>query len=259
MKEASMVCFCPKKSLPLLILLCILFTAASEAVGEQDHPRRERIARRSVGGREDVIRRSYDSRVMNSLLTNSLVRALYLSRAYPLPTPAHTPSRPLPLPENKRSAPARASGIDPEILNRIASFDLHIVRQSRDSRIDPNLTRAIIYVESAGDPEATSPKGARGLMQLMPGTADLLGVRNSFDPVQNIRGGTRYLRTLLDQFHNVELALWGYNAGPGAVERKSLPAETRRYIPEVLRVKAALDRIDGKPARIRAAHMVENR
>ncbi len=228
-------------------------------MGEQDRSRqtRHRIARRSVGGREDVIRRSYDSRTMASLLTNSLVRALYLSRAYPLPTPPPTPSRSPSLPNGKRSASARAYRIDPEILNRIAPFDLHIVRHSRDSRIDPNLTRAIIYVESAGDPGTVSPKGARGLMQLMPGTADDLGVRNSFDPSQNIRGGIRYLRTLMDQFHNVELALWGYNAGPGSVGRRSLPAETRRYIPEVLRVKAALDRIDGKPTRIRAARMIK--
>ncbi len=91
----------------------------------------------------------------------------------------------------------------------------------------------------------------------MPATAERFGVRNAFDASQNIRGGARYLRTLLDQFHNVELALWGYNAGPGAVERRSLPAETRRYIPEVLRVKAALDHLD--PAQAKAARMIEKK
>lgn len=250
--------FCPKKSLPLLALLFILFTAVPETASarERNHSR-QGIAKRSVGGREDVVRRSYDSRIVASLLANSLVRALYLSQAYPLPASPYAPSRPPIPPDSKRSASARASGIDPEILNRIAPFDHHIVQHSRVSGIDPNLTRAIIYVESAGDPGAVSHRGARGLMQLMPDTADRLGVRNSFDPAQNIRGGTRYLRTLMDQFHNVELALWGYNAGPGAVERRSLPAETRRYVPEVLRVKAALDRIDGKSARIRAARRIE--
>ena len=80
-------------------------------------------------------------------------------------------------------------------------------------------------------------------MQLMPETAVGLGVRNAFDPGQNIRAGTRYLRVLLNRFRRVELALWGYNAGPGAVERRSLPAETMRYIPDVMRVKHALDRV----------------
>lgn len=251
---------CPKKTLTLLLLLCILFTTVSEAVQAQERDRsrqaRHRIAERSVGGQADVVRRSYDSRIVASLLTNSLFRALYLPQMPPALPPS---SRPPPLPDRKRPAPAWAPKIEPEILSRIAPFDPHIVQHSRDSGVDPNLTRAIIYVESAGDPRAVSPKGARGLMQLMPDTADQLGVRNAFDPAQNIRGGARYLRSLLDQFHSVELALWGYNAGPGAVERRSLPAETRRYIPQVLRVKAALDRIDDKPARVKTAQMIEKK
>ena len=92
-------------------------------------------------------------------------------------------------------------------------------------------------------------------MQLMPDTAFRLGVRNVYDPSQNIRGGVQYLRTLLDQFHNVELALWGYNAGPGAVGR-SIPSETRRYVPEVLRVTAALARLDGKPVPVQTARRI---
>jgi soluble lytic murein transglycosylase-like protein len=248
---------CPKKSLTLLPLFFILFATVSDATQAQERDRsrqaRHRIAERSVGGWEDVVRRSYDARIAASLLTNSLFRAFYLPQTQPPPAPL--PSRPLSLPENRRPAPAPQ--IDPETLSRIAPFDPHILQHSRGFGIDPNLTRAIIYVESGGDPRAVSPKGARGLMQLMPDTADQLGVRNVFDPAQNIRGGARYLRTLLDQFHNVELALWGYNAGPGAVERRSLPAETRRYIPEVLRVKAALDRLD--PAPVKAARMTEKK
>jgi soluble lytic murein transglycosylase-like protein len=194
-----------------------------------------------------------------SLLGNSLLRALYLPQTGPFPTPAPAPAPPPSIADSRKAASARACGIDPEVLKRIDPFDPHILHHSRALGLDPNLTRAIIYVESAGDPRAVSPKGARGLMQLMPDTADHLGVRNAFDPAQNIRGGARYLRTLLDQFHNVELALWGYNAGPGAVERRSLPSETRRYVPEVLRVKAALDRIDGTPARVKKARMIEKK
>ena len=205
--------------------------------------------------RNDIARRSYDAGIVAALLGNSLFRALYLPPTPQTPPASSTPTAPLP--DVRQSERARAFGIDPEVLERLAPFDSHIARRSAELNIDPNLTRAVIYVESKGDARAVSPRGARGLMQLMPDTAVRLGVRNVYDPVQNIQGGTRYLRTLLDQFHNVELALWGYNAGPGAVERRSVPSETRRYIPEVLRVKAALDRLDGKSTRVRTARMIE--
>ena len=226
----------------------------SDVLGEQGH---RRIAERSVSEdrRGDIARRSYDASIVAALLGNSLFRALYLSHQ----TPPASSVPPSPLPDVRQLERARAFGVDPEVLDRIIAFDPHIVRQSAALSVDPNLTRAIIYVESKGDPRAVSQKGARGLMQLMPDTAFRLGVRNVYDPAQNIQGGVRYLRSLLDQFHNVSLALWGYNAGPGAVERRSVPSETRRYIPEVLRVKAALDRLDGKPTRVRTVRMVENK
>ncbi len=85
--------------------------------------------------------------------------------------------------------------------------------------IDPALVRSIVEAESGFNPRATSPAGARGLMQLMPETAQSLGVVDAYDPAENLRGGTRYLRGLLDRFGDVRLAVAAYNAGPAAVER----------------------------------------
>jgi soluble lytic murein transglycosylase-like protein len=110
----------------------------------------------------------------------------------------------------------------------------HAARQA----LRTDLVRAVIQVESGFNPRARSPKGAMGLMQLMPATASALGVTNAFDPEQNIRAGTRYLRQLLDRYAGDEqLALAAYNAGSGAVDRhgKHVPPyrETREYVKKV--------------------------
>jgi hypothetical protein len=99
------------------------------------------------------------------------------------------------------------------------------------------LVLRIIEAESGGDPRAVSPKGAQGLMQLMPETARALGVQDPFDPVQNIEGGVRYLSHLLQRFGDLRLALAAYNAGPGRVQQYGgVPPfpETQRYIERIL-------------------------
>jgi len=95
----------------------------------------------------------------------------------------------------------------------------------------------VINVESSGNPHAISPKGAKGLMQLADSTASDMGMRDVFDPKENISTGSRYLRSLIDRFGNVTLGLAAYNAGPANVEKYGgVPpfAETKQYIERVM-------------------------
>lgn len=102
--------------------------------------------------------------------------------------------------------------------------------------LDQNLFRALINAESSWNPNSVSPAGAKGLTQLMPETARGLGVADPFDPEQNLRGGAKYLKSMIERFGSVELALAAYNAGPGAVRRyNGIPpfAETQNYVKKI--------------------------
>ena len=119
------------------------------------------------------------------------------------------------------------------VLNR-AEIDKYVEELAAKHNVDPELIRAVIAAESGYNPEATSRKGAQGLMQLMPGTAQQLGVRDAYNAKQNLEAGVRYLRALLDKYNgDLDKALAAYNAGEGAVARAGgVPniRETQNYV-----------------------------
>ena len=137
---------------------------------------------------------------------------------------------------DKDSTPAqRAEG------RAAASKDVSAAVSEASTRhqIDSDFINSVIHAESSFNPHAVSPKGAQGLMQLMPGTASRLGVENPFDPTANVEGGTRYLRGLLDYYHgDMAKTLAAYNAGPQRVARyHGVPPyrETHTYVAKVIR------------------------
>lgn len=119
---------------------------------------------------------------------------------------------------------------------RIHTYEPFINIHAKIYGVEPALVKAVIHAESCFDKKAVSRVGARGLMQLMPGTASDLGVDNSFDPNQNIRGGTQYLSQLQKQFNDFDLVLAAYNAGPqNVLKYKGIPPfkETQKYVKRV--------------------------
>lgn len=162
-----------------------------------------------------------------------------------------------------KTSAVRATRFAPAERTRL--YDDLISEHARLNGVRTDLVRAVVQVESAFNPNARSPKGAMGLMQLMPSTAREYGVTNAYNPVENVRAGVQYLRGLLDRFdHNEELALAAYNAGPGAVDKygNTVPPyrETRNYVAQINRMTArplelrsssqlykVTDIVDGRP------------
>lgn len=124
------------------------------------------------------------------------------------------------------------------VASRVMALAPLVNRAAVAANVDSALLMAVIDVESGGNPQAVSPKGATGLMQLMPETGARHGASNLFDPRQNIEAGARYLRQLMQQFGDLELVLAAYNAGEGAVKKYGgqIPpyAETMSYVPRVM-------------------------
>jgi soluble lytic murein transglycosylase-like protein len=130
---------------------------------------------------------------------------------------------------------------DSQLLSRATQYDSIIEHAALSAAVEPNLLRAVIVVESGFNSRALSKRGAVGLMQLMPATASRFGVSNPYDPRENVHGGARYLKFLIDRFgNNVRLALAAYNAGEEAVDRNGgqIPpfTETMAYVPRVLKI-----------------------
>jgi soluble lytic murein transglycosylase-like protein len=167
-----------------------------------------------------------DRRFSRVRAPRSLATGSRADRFSPAPADPASPAR------IDRSSPARAKR-----LSLRSAYDGLIERASRRHGVPPALVKAVIHAESAFDPKAVSPKGAMGLMQLMPGTARLLGVAEPYHASENVEGGTRYLRSLHDRYGSWTHTLAAYNAGPSAVDHyRGVPpyTETRQYVKRVL-------------------------
>jgi soluble lytic murein transglycosylase-like protein len=167
---------------------------------------------------------------------------LVLSNKRPGQAAAQLPSYTVPKADGVRATRFAAT-------ERARAYDDLISEHSRTQGVRPALVRAVMQVESGFNPSALSPKGAMGLMQLMPATARQYGVRNAFNPTENVRAGVAYLRELLDRYKdNEELALAAYNAGPGAVDKhgQTVPPyrETRSYVARINEMAARPAKLD---------------
>jgi soluble lytic murein transglycosylase-like protein len=165
----------------------------------------------------------------------------------PAPAPANAPSENVPAPTQNTASPTAAAHPAavplPSTSAPVASSPADVSRMVSEAsgryRLDPDLVNSVIRAESGFKVHAISPKGAQGLMQLMPQTASKLGVPNAFDPEANVDGGTRYLRELLEKYnYDLIKALAAYNAGPQRVEQYGgVPPyrETRHYVASIVR------------------------
>ncbi|MDD3582107.1 MAG: lytic transglycosylase domain-containing protein [Desulfobacca sp.] len=161
------------------------------------------------------------------LIASQIQVYIYRNTSQVCPPPVKARAAPPPQPARPASRPLKAPHLEPLI-----------EKYARCYGVDKKLIRAVMRQESGFNPQAVSPKGAMGLMQLMPGTAALMGVTDPWDPEQNIAGGVKYLRRCLSQFQDLRHALAAYNAGPeNVVKYNGCPpfAETRNYVASVMR------------------------
>ena len=151
-----------------------------------------------------------------------------------LPKP---PIPPVPIIKDSATANPVSGNFMDRVTGRLSNFDAIIKEASSKYNVQENLIKAVITAESAAKPNVVSSAGAKGLMQLMDGTAKDLGVKNSFNPRDNILGGIKYLKQMLNKFdNNVDYALAAYNAGPGSVDKHNgIPpfAETKNFVSRV--------------------------
>ncbi len=138
----------------------------------------------------------------------------------------------------------RNKTINPQhIYKCVNPWDVYIEKYAKKYGVNANLIRAIIYIESKGNPKAISKKGAQGLMQLMPQTANFMGISNPMNPDRNIEAGVKYIAWLA--YHNKEYdekhLLWAWNAGNRRVKKNILPRETKNFIANVLLIKRYLN------------------
>jgi len=160
----------------------------------------------------------------------SLQKIQHYERVFPAPPPPKT------------AAIGEASSVSTRVKGT-GNLDRFIEEASKTFNVEKSLIRAVIKAESNFNPQAKSKSGAVGLMQLLPSTARELGVRDLYDPRDNILAGTRYLAMLLDRYEgNLELALAAYNWGPGNLGRtpERLPPETEKYVQRVLKYMGSL-------------------
>ncbi len=174
-----------------------------------------------------------------------IVQPQVTAQPAPAPIPVSTPPAQTALPASVK--PERLDAVTDatavakpksRIAERLATYETIIDTAAQAHGVDPVLIKAVIATESAGKANARSSKEAKGLMQLIDSTAADMGVKNVWDPEENINGGTKYLKKMLERFDgDLKLALASYNAGPGAVERhKGIPPyrETRDYVSRVM-------------------------
>ena len=209
--------------LSLVIGTALPVSAKTFVAGDVAGARLKRSGKVVISNDDTAIRaRHYKNSVETTLVE---LRSLRLRPAPPVENAASVEPA-----KRARTAPAR--GVPAELAA--------IIRDAaRQYSLDPILLTAVARQESRFKPHAVSPVGARGVMQLMPATATWLGVRNAFDPRQNIFGGAKYLKMLMDTFNgDISLSLAAYNAGPGAVKKyRGIPPyrETRNYVAAIRR------------------------